>query len=239
MNRTVFLALLFSFVMTGQATAQIGFNGSYRFNKANDWVLSAGSSPQIELLGEGPAFGVDYWFRLKNYRIEFLPELNIGLYKADLGQNITTKVGLASLFFNTHFYLFDMKGDCDCPTFSKQGPKLEKGFYLELSPGLSWIHKKVVDAEGSEPEALQHKSFSPSIGIGAGLDIGISDLVTVTPHIGYRYYPSVAWSGLSGITSLFEETYTLSSETTAISQLYAGLRLGLRLDYRQKGFKRR
>lgn len=239
MKKTIFLGLLFCLIIAGPAAAQMGFNGSYRFNKAADWTLQAGTAPQIELLGEGPAFGVDYWFRLKNYRVEFLPELNIGLYKADLGNNVSTKVGMASLFFNTHFYLFDMKGDCDCPTFSKQGPKLEKGFYLEVSPGISWVHKKAIDSDGNEPEELKNKSFSPSIGFGAGLDIGISDLLTITPHVGYRYFPSVEWSGLQNITLLFEETYTLSSETTAVGQLYAGLRLGLRLDYRKKGFGRR
>ncbi len=203
--------------------AQFGISGGYRFNNAKNWRIIYADETTQEMLGDGLAFGGDYWFRLKNYRVEFLPELNV-----ILPQTVTAKDGSVldakfySFFLNTNFYLFDFMGDCDCPTWSKQGNFAKKGFFLQVSPGISMLQNSVT-TEGVKNNA---NDWAMSLGAGIGFDIGITDLVTFTPMVGGRYFLQTTWSSLDGAKT----PWTFRQES-AITQLYAGARLGFRFDY--------
>ena len=62
----------------------------------------------------GLALAFDYWFRLKQKRLEFLPTLYYtNHYSAYKIKNIGFQ-------FRTTIYPFDFAGDCNCPTFSKE-----------------------------------------------------------------------------------------------------------------------
>ena len=211
--------------------AQFGFTVSNRFNDATNWELiveDGNGTPNTPILGDGFSFGVDYWFRLKNLRIEFLPEINYGKYNnfdaTTNGLNIDNE--FISLFFNTNIYLFDLVSDCNCPTFSKQDDFLQKGFFIQLSPGYSFIRNSI-SWEGSTND-ISKGAFS--IGGGIGLDIGLSDLVTLTPLLGIRFYPSVTLDDFTTTSSQLDEQLTLLNEDSSIAQTYFGLRLGIRLD---------
>ena len=209
-------------------SAQFGINGAYRLNNAEQWKLTPFSSNQelAEFLGNGPAVGIDYWFRLKNVRIEFLPELNAGFYHSTISEvDGKSSVGQFSFFFNTNIYFLNFKGDCDCPTFSKHGPPLSKGVFFQLSPGVSYWN---LDHTSGELE-VKADATAFNIGAGLGLDIGLSDLVTITPVIGLRYTPSVTWDGLSKANGGIKE-WILGDETSNIFQTNLGIRLGFRLD---------
>ena len=205
--------------------SQFGINARSNWNDAPQWMIDGTSgSSEIELLGDGLAFGVDYWFRLKNVRVEFLPELNYASYESELNGDLSLSVNTYSLFWNTNFYLFDFEGDCDCPTFSKQGPSLQKGFFLQVSPGISYFNfdSQVQDNQNSSSD------LAFSIGGAVGIDFGVSDLITITPMLGLRYYPSVLWEDLEGISTT---AGTFNGENTSdITQFFAGIRFGVRLD---------
>lgn len=121
-------------------------------------------------------FAINYWFRLPTKRIEFQPTL----YYLEDNNNISD---LNELGFQlkTNFYLFDFGTDCNCPTFGKQGPQLQKGFFLQLSPGVS-RHSVTVDRVD-----LQEENYSFTLGGGLGIDFGVSNLLTLTPIAGVRY----------------------------------------------------
>ena len=220
--KQVFLLLSLLFI-AGSATAQFGLTVRNNWNDASDWLIN---EPNIEneLLGDGFAFGIDYWFRLKNVRVEFLPELNYAQYETDFIENSNFSVATYSFFFNTNFYLFDFAGDCDCPTFSKQGPSLQKGFFLQLTPGISYFtfDNTVQQAVSSSNE------LAFSIAGAVGIDFGLSDLVTLTPMVGLRYYATVNWEDLE--RHLSASTDFVGEAESDISQLFAGIRLGIRLD---------
>ena len=226
MRKVFTLSICLFFVLT--ASAQFGVKGSYHFSDAAKWQIPTENGAKAEsLIGNGWSVGVDYWFRLKNYRLEFLPELNYSqLTQAVNNAAWSNEANFASFFFNTNFYLFDFKGDCECPTFSKQGPSLEKGFFLQLSPGVSYAQSKIVYNEN----AFKADDVVFSLGLGAGLDLGISDLVTLTPMVGLRYFPSLSWDSLG---SPDDETLqlTVDEPTSSLTQWYGGIRLGFRLDY--------
>lgn len=239
------ILLLTFFLITNLAFAQFGITGRYHFNKAPDWVPigETDSSNPYQFLGDGWSVGIDYWVRLKNYRVEFLPELNVAQFKSEPNAKIPGVESFSnqfySFFLNTNFYLFDFLGDCNCPTFSKQGQLLKKGFFVQLSPGISYLQNKV--SINQEAAIFFDKSYASSdwavnIGAGVGLDIGLSDFVTITPIIGLRYFPVAKWDKLHTYSGILEEQTHI--EESSIWQLSAGARLGFRLDYKSKGRRR-
>ena len=78
MKRITFTLLLcFSFFYS---QAQFGLTGGVLNNDAENWVLLE-DGLENNLPGNGYSIGIDYWFRLKNYRIEFSPEISYEKYE--------------------------------------------------------------------------------------------------------------------------------------------------------------
>lgn len=210
--------------------AQFGITSRYQINEAKDWKITYADQTTEKILGDAPAIGVDYWFRLKNYRVEFLPELSFSNYnnKFQIFENISREVNINTynLFLNTNFYVFDFLGDCDCPTWSKQGSFAQKGFFLQVSPGVSYFQQEV---KTERPASFESNALALSLGVGMGLDIGITDLITFTPMVGARYFPKVEWASLDQFDDGL--LIKIKNPESSISQLYAGARLGFRFDY--------
>jgi len=213
-------------------SAQIGLNANYFKNPEDSWyITSTEGQPEHPVLDNGYAIGVNYWFRLKNYRVEFLPELSIGFAEtewngANNNNQITFKHTAANFFFNTQVYLFDIKGDCNCPTFSKEGPTFEKGLFLFLSPGVTLLNTKA----SRETETADDQVVSLSIGGGIGMDFGVSDFLTITPLLGVRYFPDANLPALETIQSWIEPGDQIVAAESLL-QYFAGLRLSVRFDY--------
>ncbi len=221
------------------AHAQFGISGRY-FN--SDQTMRRVSGPVSATDGfivQSTPFpnnsweiGIDYWFRLKNTRIEFLPTLSAGTESPDLDlTGSASEIGedafsydhrYVSFFLNTNIYVFDLLGDCDCPTFSKSSPFFRKGFFLQLAPGLTYNHSTFEYDGGREEEQDELVIFG--IGAGVGLDLGVSDLVTITPMIGGRYYPSIP------INIVDVDGNTIREEQESALQYHAAIRLGFRLE---------
>ncbi len=239
--------LLFTFLFfTNLALAQFGITGRYHFNDAPNWAsFSATPTDRFnpeKYFGNGWSVGIDYWLRLKNYRMEFLPELNYAQFEYNKQTGYVNPAAFSnrfySFFLNTNFYLFDFAGDCNCPTFSKQGQWLKKGFFVQASPGISYIQQKVVFekpvVEGKK--TFESMALAASIGIGTGLDIGISDFMTFTPMVSLRYYPNAKWKSLSRYSG--PDIYAALSTESDIWQLSAGARLSFRFDYQSNRRRR-
>ena len=226
--KTFFVILLISFFSLS-LQAQFGINGKY-LATSQSWKASGEPAlgEPIDLFDNGWSAGIDYWFRLKNKRIEFLPELNYTSLSKTFPNTLSSEASIYSFFFNTNFYLWDMNGDCDCPTFSKQGPTLEKGLFLQLSPGVSYWD---IDYGSEGLAVIKDQVLAFSIGAGIGFDLGLTDLVTLTPMANVRYFPKV--NPKSELT-LTDENGDPIAEAVSISAsplfFSAGLRLGIRLD---------
>lgn len=224
-----FVALCF--LLTSTLSAQIGFTGRYLIPGEDTWPYVTSNGNENSSLNRpydsGWSAGVDFWFRLKNQRVEFLPEFNYTQLTISEGSFLESETRIYSFFFNTNLYLWDFKGDCDCPTFSKQGPTLAKGLFVQISPGVSYW-------DGNYRTALAQvddESLSFSIGGGIGFDIGITDLVTITPMFNIRYYPEVKLEGslVQPENVPLPDLVTITATDSPIL-MSAGLRLGFRLD---------
>lgn len=213
------------------AQAQFGLTGSYLTAQADDWTsqTEVNGEPLVELPGSGWQLGADYWFRLKNKRIEFMPTLAVGQQDQTIGlsgTSLETQIRSYSFFFNTNFYLLDFTGDCDCPTFSKQGPALQKGIFIQLSPGISSWQYTLED----QLTQLTNSEVVFSAGAAVGIDIGIADLLTISPYAGLRYFPGATWDSFNGDA---QEAFNLPADLkpqTDVVQYHLGVRLGFRFD---------
>ena len=191
------------------------YDGPLAFTDVNNNPVGIG---RLEM-NDAPELALNYWFRMKEYRTEFLPTLyfsrttfNDDELSADNLVDGYTTIGFA---FQTNLYLFDFLGDCDCPTFGKQGPQLQKGFFIHFAPGIEYSRVNIVE-RGVEQDA------NWLIAAGLGLDIGLSNLLTLTPQVTYRRYFLDNLLVADGLTAGAEESLNL---------IQFGLRLGFRFDY--------
>ena len=214
----VFLCLVFI-----SAQAQYGISFKYASSNYNAWN-EASNNTDLTALQNHIEVGLDYWIRLQNVRIEFMPEISyfrsnnkiLNVMQEDDRLLRALRIGL-----NTNFYPFDFMGDCDCPTFSKDGNFFTKGFLLQVSAGASYWNQ-IQEFAGTKNS---DNNIVLDLGVGIGLDIGINDLMTITPMIQYRYYPSTSWENFNTGDNILP---SLESKTTNV---LFGVRLGLRPEF--------
>lgn len=219
--------LLFSLLSISSLQAQFGISASYLNGQGDNWQYTppVGSSETIDLPGTGWQAGVDYWFRLRDTRIEFLPTLAFSSQENTITSQSLSMTGESQafhFFFNSNIYFMDLSGDCDCPTFSKEGPTLQKGLFLQVSPGYSFYSFNLDGGDTGQNYESDDSAFS--IGGGLGFDLGVSDFLTITPLATLRYYPSLSWSDLDVLYPAELE------EESSLMQFGLGIRLGVRLD---------
>lgn len=128
-------------------------------------------------------------------------------------------------YFNTNIYIFDFAGDCDCPVFSRDGNFFKKGFFLQISPGVNYHNYRYVENDGfPEPRVIEDDNISYSLAAGAGIDIGLSEHITISPYFRARYHFETEIEGYVGEVALPERTDDFS-----MWQINAGIRLGFQL----------
>ena len=203
--------LVVSFILsTLGLAAQVGITGFYNFNDARVVGKSVDPANNQIRYDHGPEVALNYWFRLPTKRVEFQPTV----YYASSGSQTDWRE--AGFQFKTNLYLFDFGTDCDCPTFGKQGPQLEKGFFLQLSPGVArhW------NTNTSSPDVA---GTAFTLGAGLGLDIGVSNLITVTPIASMRH----------SVTDLLGVVYTdENNEPVDVGSRLTSFQLGVQMTFR-------
>lgn len=222
------LPLIFGIILltASLSKAQIGVHAGYRMNNAPGWTLDGESLNSADILSDGYSFSIDYWVPVQSFRIDFLPEFNFSRFN----ENNISQAQWYSLFLNANIYFLDLEGDCDCPTFSKSGGAFQKGLFFQVSPGITYRSDKF---ELDPAMASSESNWAYSIGVGLGLDIGISDFVTLTPLVAYRYFLPGEWEALQPLADRDQPfTPRVSDSKSEVRQLYTGIRLGFRFDQR-------
>ena len=228
---------IFLFSISISMMGQFSVYGKYHANTTEyqtDWERLVQDSP---IMKNSQFLGVSYWLRLKNYRVEFHPgiyyftsdtDLNLG----DVNVNFSAdKFNMSGFGFEVpiHFYFMDFEGDCNCPTFSKQGNFFSKGIFAFLSPGIrntkyQFQNLSVTNAELALDENTDTRL---TLGFGLGIDFGITDLITLTPFAGLELSPSNSWSAMNSIIALEDGGII---EDRNLRSITVGLRLSIRPD---------
>jgi len=233
MKKIIYTALCLGWSLWG--FGQIGVSGSFTWFKADPWEEfvdeNIGDYIDDYFFQNGFQAGVDYRFRLKNVRVEFLPELRYAQFEASpksIYDEGTMKWQGGSFHWNTNIYPFDLTGDCDCPTFSKDDPIFEKGFFVQVSPGIHYLRESYY----SEKKLIlldDQEDIAYSIGLGAGLDLGISKWLTISPYGRLTYLVDGEWPGFGSLL-FFPDTGSPAPDIAQPYELWipeAGLRIGI------------
>ena len=212
-----------------EAQGQVGIRGFYNANSVkkldNLFLQDNGLLEDDKTFNQGFSVSLDYWLRMQQYRVEFYPYISYshlkGIYTPS---SLASELNLLSRSFglgvNTHIYFLDFEGDCDCPTFSKQNGFVKKGLFalVGLGGGLT-SHTLGIDDS--------HKNrINATVSFGFGIDIGISDLITISPILQYNYLPFYSWPEIF-------ELRNQEAIKTPLGQLQLGIRIGLRADYKK------
>ncbi|MEZ4912036.1 MAG: hypothetical protein R2774_14385 [Saprospiraceae bacterium] len=218
-TRVIFIVIFsFGFIVT---YAQFGLRLKTNINKYSNinGYIQDSYEDNLKFHPRSYEVGLDYWFRLKKRRVEFLPEFSVSLSKSEtnLDPSFNSKMVVYGFGFHTQIYALDMEGDCNCPTFSKQGPSINKGLFFHFTPKVALLSEKTSIL--SEDQTQQ--KWILGAGVGLGLDVGVSDLLTITPILTYALFSSYESNVAPGVTD-------------NPSQIQLSLRFGFRPDYNHR-----
>lgn len=237
----VFFSITFVLLFTLSGNSQFSFYTKYQPNNIewqDEWQSAI--SPDV-IYGQSLYYGLSYWLRLKEYRVEFHPSLYVTSSKQTITPNgsIAGLPDISSAAQNgfgfevpVQFYFLDIVGDCNCPTFSKDGTFIDKGLYAYINPGVRRIGYEfnAVNSDGSIPERIsdENQTYFTLAG-GFGLDIGLGDLFTITPFGGLEFAPNLT----SNTLNEFIETASgnAAADSRNLRSIVTGLRLSFRPDY--------
>ncbi len=204
--------------------AQFGIRAGYGSTSYKDWEGFAYRRIDVNkasFLNSGINVGLDYWFRLKKRRIEFMPELGYTQFASSSVDGYKYSLSSFNAYFNVHVYVLDLAEDCNCPTFSKQGNTIKKGFFIHAAPLLRYYNQK---ADGNP--SISSNATGIGIRAGVGIDIGLSDFFTLTPMVAYETTGKSNWNDLATL----DGNTTDPDVTSTGNGLYGLMRLGFRLN---------
>ena len=209
--------------------AQFGMSARYATNDFGYWSEVVEGINGGSLWDNNMELAIDYNFRRPlDQRVEFFIE---GRYLSNStalispgGNESVYNFNGFGLGVNTNVYFLDFNGDCDCPTFGKEGGLLKKGLYLQFNAAASYWNKEATFLANTNDS-----SILIDVGVGIGLDIGISNLLTISPIATVNYYPIATWEGFALEQGILNRSNPNSN--TSISMLKFGFRIGLHPDF--------
>ncbi len=227
--RFLFVLLsIFTLSNTTFAQLQGGISGTYFTQSIPEWETAVfGLRSNEHLLKSGFGQAVDLKIAgFENYRIQF--HLNAGTNNTTTTfENQQFKLRKNDIGLSGKIFFLSLEADCDCPTFSREAGLLEKGLFAEFITGASFFQAEMAEQSTivSEDDGIAFK-----IGFGLGVEIGITDYVTISPYVRYQRYFKAEWEGLQEDILAFDPTTTIEGNNiTPINQFSAGIRLGISL----------
>lgn len=215
--------LLFTLFSGLSLQAQFGIQASATFNQASDEFVTGLATFEGPEFDPGVEVAVNYWFRLPKQRVEFSPTVYYARSGVEASDASLSEYGAQ---MKVNVYPFDFLGDCDCPTFGKQGPQLQKGLFLQVSGGYAFYD---LSSDNGFEVASQEDGSGLTYGGAIGLDFGLSNLVTLTPIGGVRF-GAAPYQETVFRTGTNPEGVTYGPKLTTF---YAGLQVSFRFDHKK------
>ncbi|MBK7407492.1 MAG: hypothetical protein IPJ40_05005 [Saprospirales bacterium] len=106
---------------------------------------------------------------------------------------------------------------------------MEKGIFLQLTPGVHYLIQSYQSSQSLSIYA-DEKDWAYSLGLGAGIDFGLSDWITITPYGRITRLWDGNWADF-GHLPFFPESASAAAPTTQPYTLWipeAGIHLSVR-----------
>ncbi|MBI5915594.1 MAG: hypothetical protein HY842_09475 [Bacteroidetes bacterium] len=223
MKRQLLTCAFFS--LCWQAKAQLGVTAATTQSSSPEWQVVTENfitHRRSDFLRYGTTVITDYAFPLKNEAIRLRPALHYMRSTAWYYPHYF-QASVIGLQANIEFALW---GEVD-----KQGrPTLFRPF-VQLSPGLSLASLRYDSPKGDggpfQGEYVVHSRhrLAPNAGANLLLEFKLSELLTVAPLAGVRFYPNLLWKDFTETVSDGQMTGTF--DRTNWRQFVFGLRMGL------------
>lgn len=224
--------------ISNSASAQFGVNLGYKFSKARTWQIAADNyitNGHRNILEVGTTGGLDYTFPTKSKFLVLQPNIQFTRLTSTLYHYQTLDIYNFDLFnfsfqLNLNFYLTQFKGKNSKIGERPKEPFKKKGIFIQLSPAIDHFRTEYTHPEVSnmgDPKIIVRSGavdFSYSIGIRTGFDLIWGRNLTLTPLVGFRYFPRVDWKDLTEISS--QGTESGKYDFSGITQFSFGLRVG-------------
>lgn len=207
--------------------AQIGLSVAPTSSFAPDWqviVENFVTHEHTDFLEYGASGSLDYTIRLKNPSWRIQPAIHA--MRSDINY-VPHQFDVYSIGILANIGYTPFKKE----TRNKIGGK--PVWIIQLSPGVSHVHSRYRQPilEGGSFigrfEKFEGNSISCSIGVQMLLEWQLTELLSLSPLAGIRYFPRVTWDGFTGYFAGTE--LSNSFDTTSWRHLFFGLRIGLNL----------
>ena len=181
--------------------AQIGIDITANKNKFTSWndVIYDYLGNKDDIFKYSYGGGINYWFRLPNYRLEFTPGVYYQYSDFTInGTNIQYKYisHLIGAEFDVNIYMFDFVRrtyERDCPSFSNGNDWLQKSFFVQFSPGIFGVSREIQGA----PDKISVKNIGGKFDLGVGIDMKLTKHLIVAPIIKFGLELGNRWDGFS------------------------------------------
>jgi len=178
-------------------TAQLDIVLDYQRPHFTDWdqVLTVRYQDETPLFAHVFGAGVAYRYFPFDFRLGFAPEAGVSYRKESRSNSFHTS---DYQWIQSTFYLplqvfpFDFYGDCNCPTFGRQNDFFKKAIYFKLIPSVS-----INLLQFGDSESVSSTDVSWGVGGGIGMNIAMSELITLAPEFSYHERFGHKWDGFS------------------------------------------
>jgi hypothetical protein len=215
--------LLFSlFALASPAQAQLGISVASAQGQAIEWQVVTENfivHRRADFLRFGTSSVIDYAIPLKKNSVFFRPGIFL-MFANSTYYPHRFQVGGYGLQGNIEFAFW---GETD-----KDGDAVPFRPFLQLSPALTVVNMRYDRYFSEQLTAFEKqvvKTISPNIGANLFVEFKLSQLVTIAPMVGIRFFPNLNWKGFTdGVTGgQIVGTY----DRTNLRHYNFGIRIGL------------
>ena len=194
----VILSFVFNSINISKISAQIGIEVVGMQSKLNDWdeLIDEYALEDYDFFRYTVGGGINYWFRLKEYRVEFTPGIfyHYSQFKfSNPACSYRYHYMDAGAELDINLYPFDFMRrtyEKDCPSFSNKEQWFSKSFFFQFSPGL-YISRMDI----SNKDIISY-DMAGKFDFGVGIDMKLSHHIIVAPIIKYGFNIGQEWEGL-------------------------------------------
>lgn len=151
----------------------LGTEHGFKYHSSNQTLQNLGEAPAFGTSEAKPGYGLNlaYMRRIPDVRTYWGPKLEANYHQWNSSIEKGDVIS-GALSLNMRSFIFDLEGDCDCPTWKKE-PFLKKAFFAEI--GLGFASQLFNNANSSNTN-LRYGVFT---NIGIGIDQKISKKLSV------------------------------------------------------------